>query len=59
MKKKNSNLSIGLLFRLKLASGLSNINVKDRIDLTSIGAIKSDDGEYIAIRQIDSSDDYN
>ena len=42
-----------------LASGLSNINVKDRIALTSTGAIKSDDGEYIAMHPVASSDDYN
>ena len=50
---------LGHLFRLKLASGLSNINVNDRIALTSTGAIKSDDGEYIAMYPVESSDAYN
>ena len=57
--KKTAILVLGHLFRLKLASGLSNINVKDRIALTSTGAIKSDDGEYIAMHPVASSDDYN
>ena len=56
---KTAILVLGHLFRLKLASGLSNINVKDRIALTSTGAIKSDDGEYIAMHSVASSDDYN
>ena len=58
-KRKTAILVLGHLFRLKLASGLSNINVNDRIALTSTGAIKSDDGEYIAMHPVDSSDDYN
>ena len=58
-KRKTAILVLGHLFRLKLASGLSNINVKDRIALTSTGAIKSDDGEYIAMHPVASSDDYN
>ena len=44
---------------VKKYTGLSNINVKDRIALTSTGAIKSDDGEYIAMHPVASSDDYN
>lgn len=47
------------LFRLKLASGLSNIAVNDRIALTSTGAIKADDGEYIAMHPVEDSDSYN
>ena len=58
-RRKTAILVLGHLFRLKLASGLSNINVKDRIALTSTGAIKSDDGEYIAMHPVASSDDYN
>ena len=58
-KRKTAILVLGHLFRLKLASGLSNINVNDRIALTSTGAIKSDDGEYIVMHPVDSSDDYN
>ncbi|MBQ6351446.1 MAG: hypothetical protein IJI42_11010 [Methanobrevibacter sp.] len=50
---------MGHLFRLKLASGLSDIGVNDKIALTSTGAIKSDDGEYIAMHPVTSSDDYN
>ena len=58
-KRKTAILVLGHLFRLKLASGLSNINVNDKIALTSTGAIKSDDGEYIAMHPVASSDDYN
>lgn len=58
-RRKTSILVLGHLFRLKLASGLSNINVNDRIALTSTGAIKSDDGEYIAMHPVENSDDYN
>lgn len=57
-KRKTALLVLGHLFRLKLASGLSNIVVNDRIALTSTGAIKSDDDEYIAMHPVASSDDY-
>ena len=57
-KRKTALLVLGHLFRLKLASGLSNIAVNDRIALTSTGAIKSDDDEYIAMHPVASSDDY-
>ena len=57
-KRKTAILVLGHLFRLKLASGLSNIAVNDKIALTSTGAIKSDDGEYIAMHPVASSDDY-
>ena len=58
-RRKTAILVLGHLFRLKLVSGLSNINVNDRIALTSTGAIKSDDGEYIAMHPVESSDSYN
>lgn len=58
-RRKTAILVLGHLFRLKLASGLSNINVNDRIALTSTGAIKSDDGEYIVMHPVESSDSYN
>lgn len=54
-KRKTAILVLGHLFRLKLPSGLSNITVND-IDLTSTGAIKSDDDEYIAMHPVASSD---
>lgn len=57
-KRKTALLVLGHLFRLKLASGLSNIAVNDRIALTSTGAIKSDNDEYIAMHPVASSDDY-
>lgn len=56
-KRKTVILVLGHLFRLKLPSGLSNITVND-IALTSTGAIKSDDDEYIAMHPVASSDDY-
>ena len=58
-RRKTSILVLGHLFRFKLASGLSNIAVNDKIALTSTGAIKSDDGEYIAMHPVASSDEYN
>ena len=58
-RRKTAILVLGHLFRLKLASGLSNIAVNDRIALSSTGAIKSEDGEYIAMHPVESSDDYN
>ena len=57
-KRKTAILVLGHLFRLKLASGISNIAVNNRIALTSTGAIKSDEGEYIAMHPVTSSDDY-
>ena len=58
-KRKTAILVLGHLFRLKLASGLSNIKVNDKIAITSTGAIKSDEGEYIAMHPVESSDSYN
>lgn len=58
-KRKTAVLILGHLFRLKLASGLSNIKVNDKIALTSTRAIKSDDGEYIAMHPVENSDSYN
>ena len=57
-KRKTAILVLGHLFRLKFASGLSNIKVNVRIALSSTGAIKSDNGEYIAMHPVASSDDY-
>lgn len=57
-KIKTAILVLGHLFRLKLANGLSNIAVNDKIALTSTGIIKFDDGEYIAMHPVASSDDY-
>lgn len=58
-KRKTAILVLGHLFRLKLASGLSDIKVNDRIALTSTGAIKSGDGGYIAMHPVEDSDSYN
>ena len=57
-KRKTAILVLGHLFRLKLANGISNIAVNNRIALTSTGTIKSDEGEYIAMHPVTSSDDY-
>ncbi|ATZ60072.1 hypothetical protein BK798_06390 [Methanobrevibacter smithii] len=57
-KRKTAILVLGHLFRLKLASGISNIAVNNRVALTSTGVIKSDEGEYIAMHPVTSSDDY-
>ena len=58
-KRKTAILVLGHLFGLKLAGGLSNIKVNDKIVITSTGAIKSADGEYIAMHPVESSDNYN
>jgi hypothetical protein len=53
-KRKTAILVLGHLFRLKLASGISNIAVNNRVALTSTGVIKSDEGMH----PVTSSDDY-
>ena len=58
-RRKTAILVLGHLFRLKLASGLSDIKVNDKIAITSTGAIKSQEGEYIAMHPVESSDSYN
>ena len=56
--RKASVLVLGQLYRLKLASNVSDIAPADKIKLGDSGAIKSDDGEYIAMHPVASSDDY-
>ena len=38
---------------------IAPVDVKAILSLTSTGAIKSDDGEYIAMHPVESSDSYN
>ena len=58
-KRKTAILILGHIFRLKLASGIKNINVKDRIALTPNGAIVNDIGTCFAMHPVEDSDSYH
>ena len=58
-QRKASVLVLGQLYRLKLASGVSDISPADKIALGENGAIKSDDGEFLALHPVEDSDEYN
>ena len=58
-QRKASVLVLGQLYRLKLASGISDISPADKIALGENGAIKSDDGEFLALHPVEDSDEYN
>ena len=58
-QRKASVLVLGQLYRLKLASGVTDISPADNIALGENGAIKSDDGEYLALHPVEDSDEYN
>lgn len=58
-QRKASVLVLGQLYRLKLASGVSDIEPADKIALGENGAIKSDDGEFLALHPVEDSDEYN
>ena len=57
----NSDIGKPTVKKYTAAEGeiILGIAVNDRIALSSTGAIKSDDGEYIAMHPVASSDDYN
>lgn len=57
--RKASVLVLGQLYRLKLASNVSNIAPADKIKLSDAGAIKSDEGEFLALHPVTDSDEYN
>ena len=57
--RKGSVLLLGGLYRLKLASGISDIKAADRIKLSPDGAIVSNDGEFVAFHPVSDSDEYN
>ena len=58
-QRKASILVLGQLYRLKLASNVNDILPADKIRLSENGAIKSDDGEFLALHPVVDSDEYN
>ena len=58
-KRKTAILILGHIFRLKLASGIKNVNVKDRIALTPNGAVVNDVGTCFAMHPVEDSDKYH
>lgn len=58
-QRKASALVLGQLYRFKLASGVSDIEPADKIALGDAGAVKSDDGEFLALHPVEDSDEYN
>ena len=58
-KRKTAILILGHIFRLKLASGIKNVNVKDRIALTPNGAVVNDVGTCFAMHPVKDSDEYH
>ena len=57
-QRKASVLVLGQLYRLKLASGVTNIAPADNIKLTQNGAVKDSSGEYLALHPVTNSDEY-
>lgn len=58
-QRKASILVLGQLYRLKLASNVNDISPADKIRLSENGAIKSDEGEFLALHPVIDSDEYN
>lgn len=58
-QRKASILVLGQLYRLKLASNVNDISPADKIRLSENGAIKSDEGEFLALHPVANSDEYN
>ena len=58
-KRKTAILILGHIFRLKLASGIKNVNVKDRIALTPNGVVVNDVGTCFAMHPVEDSDKYH
>lgn len=58
-QRKASVLVLGQLYRLKLASGVTDISAADKIRLGENGAVKDSSGEYLALHPVEDSDDYN
>ena len=57
-ERKGSVLLLGGLYRLKLASGITNIKPRDRIKLSPNGAIVDNAGEFLAFHPVANSDEY-
>ena len=58
-QRKASVLVLGQLYRLKLASGITDISPADKIKLGQNGAVKDSSGEYLALHPVEDSDEYN
>ena len=58
-QRKASVLVLGQLYRLKLASGVTDISPADKIKLGENGAVKDSSGEYLALHPMEDSDEYN
>lgn len=58
-QRKASILVLGQLYRLKLSSNVNDIAPSDKIKLSENGAIKSDEGEFLALHPVIDSDEYN
>lgn len=58
-QRKASVLVLGQLYRLKLASGITDISPADKIKLSENGAIKESSGDFIALHLVPDSDEYN
>ena len=58
-QRKASVLVLGQLYRLKLASGITDISPADKIKLSENGAIKESSGDFIALHPVPDSDEYN
>jgi len=57
-RRKASVLVLGQLYRLKLASGVSDIAPSDKIKLGENGAVKDSSGEFLALHPVADSDEY-
>ncbi|WP_407413226.1 hypothetical protein [Methanobrevibacter sp.] len=58
-RRKASVLVLGQLYRLKLASGVTDIVPADKIKLSEDGAIKDSSGEFLALHPVTDSDEYH
>lgn len=58
-QRKASVLVLGQLYRLKMASHVSDISPADKIKLSENGAIKDSSGEFLALHPVADSDEYN
>ena len=58
-QRKASVLVLGQLYRLKLASGITDISPADKIKLSDAGAIKDSSGDFVALHPVTNSDEYN
>ncbi len=58
-QRKARVLVLGHLYRLKLASGVTDISPADKIKLGENGAVKDSSGEFLALHPVEDSDEYN